>query len=80
MHIKHGGSSDISNTNDAEQGVYQNAIRFVLAADDAGVAETIQQLNGYSNSLLLYQIRAGVLSLRASRQPVAVNWEQAWLV
>ncbi len=80
MHINRGGSFDINNTNDAEQSVYQNAIRFVLATDDVGAAGTIlQQLNGYSNSLLLYQIRAGVIALRAAREPIAIRWEQAWL-
>ncbi len=79
MHINHGGSSGINNTNDAEQGVYQKAIRFVLATDAASEAGTIQQLNGYSNSLLLYQIRAGVIALRAAREPIAIRWEQAWL-
>ncbi len=72
-----------NNTNDAELDIYQNAIRFIMAEDgldeDGAAGNMLKELNGYSNSLLLYQIRAGVIALRAARQPITIRWEQAWL-
>ncbi len=83
MHTNQVRPSGPGSTNDAELDIYQNALRFVMAAEgvdeDIAAGALLRELNGYSNSLLLYQIRAGVVALRASRRPVTVKWEQAWL-
>lgn len=66
-----------------ELNIYQNAIRYVMATENPGedrAADVIlRHLNGHSNSLLLYEIRAGVNAIRASRSRLAINWERAWL-
>ncbi len=83
MQTQNGGSPDVGDKDDGELSVYQNAIRFVMATDyvdeEVAAGKVLQELNGYSNSLLLYQIRAGVSAIRAARRPISVRWEAAWL-
>ena len=67
----------------SELNIYQNAIRFVMATEfldeDRAADVILRQLNGHSNSLLLYEIRAGVNAIRATRSRLVINWERAWL-
>ncbi len=81
MQTNHGGSSG-DNPSDSLD-IYRNAISFVMATDyvdeDVAAGTILKELNGYSNSLLLYQMRAGVIALRALRKPTAIRWEKAWV-
>lgn len=61
---------------------YQSVLQFVLGTDQKeylNVDVIFQQLNGYSNSLLLYEIRAGIDAITAARSQLAIRWEHAWL-
>ncbi|RFC32267.1 MAG: hypothetical protein DID92_2727745255 [Candidatus Nitrotoga sp. SPKER] len=69
------------NTN-SELNNYQSVLQFVLGADQKeylNVDVIFQQLNGYSNSLLLYEIRAGIDAITAARSQLDIRWEHAWL-
>ncbi|CAH1904010.1 conserved hypothetical protein [Candidatus Nitrotoga sp. HW29] len=69
------------NTN-SELNNYQNVLQFVIEIDQKeylNVDAVLQQLNGYSNSLLLYEIRAGINAITAARSQLAISWEHAWL-
>ncbi|BBJ22250.1 hypothetical protein [Candidatus Nitrotoga sp. AM1P] len=61
---------------------YQSVLQFVIGTDQKeylNVDAILQQLNGYSNSLLLYEIRAGINAITAARSQLAIQWEHAWL-
>lgn len=69
------------NTN-SELNNYQSVLQFVIGTDQKeylNVDAILQQLNGYSNSLLLYEIRAGINAITAARSQLAIRWEHAWL-
>ncbi|CAG9933226.1 hypothetical protein [Candidatus Nitrotoga arctica] len=69
------------NTN-SELNNYQSVLQFVIGTDQEeylNVDAILQQLNGYSNSLLLYEIRAGINAITAARSHLAIQWEHAWL-
>ncbi|MDP1679612.1 MAG: hypothetical protein Q8L02_05765 [Candidatus Nitrotoga sp.] len=61
---------------------YQSVLQFVIGTDQKeylNVDAILRQLNGYSNSLLLYEIRAGINAITAARSHLAIRWEDAWL-
>jgi hypothetical protein len=62
---------------------YQSVLQFVVGTEYkkeyVNVDAILQQLNGYSNSLLLYEIRAGINAITAARSHLAIQWEHAWL-
>jgi hypothetical protein len=66
-----------------ESNNYQNVLQFVIGTEDQvkylNVDAILLQLNGYSNSLLLYEIRAGINAIKAAQSPLDIQWEQAWL-
>jgi hypothetical protein len=70
-------------TTNSELDNYQNALQFVIGSKDqeeySNVDAILQLLNGHSNSLLLYEIRAGINAINAARSPLDIQWEQAWL-
>ncbi|RFC32609.1 MAG: hypothetical protein DID91_2727703384 [Candidatus Nitrotoga sp. MKT] len=70
-------------TTNSELDNYQNALQFVIGTEDQkeylNVDAVLRQLNGYSNSLLLYEIRAGINAIKAAQSPLNIQWEQAWL-
>ena len=69
------------NTN-SELNNYQSVLQFVIGTDQKeylNVDAILQQLNSYSNSLLLYEIRAGINAITAARSHLAIQWEHAWL-
>jgi molybdopterin-binding protein len=70
-------------TTNSEMNNYQNVLHFVLGSEDQvkylNVDAILLQLNGYSNSLLLYVIRAGINAIKAAQTPLDIQWEQAWL-
>jgi hypothetical protein len=69
------------NTN-SELNNYQSVLQFVIGTDQKeylNVDAILQQLNGYSNSLLLYEIRAGINAITAAQSQLAIRWEHAWL-
>ncbi|MCE9550480.1 MAG: hypothetical protein K8R50_05665 [Betaproteobacteria bacterium] len=70
-------------TTNSEMNNYQNDLHFVLGSEDQvkhlNVDAILLQLNGYSNSLLLYEIRAGINAIKAAKSPLNIQWEQAWL-
>lgn len=70
------------NTN-SELNNYQSVLQFVIGTEYQeeylNVDVILQQLNGYSNSLLLYEIRAGINAITAARSHLAIRWEHAWL-
>lgn len=69
------------NTN-SELNNYQSVLQFVIGIDQKeylNVDAVLQQLNGYSNSLLLYEIRAGINAITAARSQLDISWEHAWL-
>ena len=62
---------------------YHSVLQFVIGTEYQeeylNVDVILQQLNGYSNSLLLYEIRAGIKAITAARSHLAIRWEHAWL-
>lgn len=70
-------------TTNSKMNNYQNVLQFVIGSKDQeeylNVDAILQQLNGYSNSLLLYEIRAGINAIKAAKSPLDIRWEQAWL-
>ena len=70
-------------TTNSELDNYQNVLQFVIGTEDQkeylNVDAVLRQLNGYSNSLLLYEIRAGINAIKAAQSPLNIQWEQAWL-
>ncbi|RFC37337.1 MAG: hypothetical protein DID90_2727553255 [Candidatus Nitrotoga sp. LAW] len=70
-------------TTNSELDNYQNALQFVIGTEGQkeylNVDAVLRQLNGYSNSLLLYEIRAGINAIKAAQSPLNIQWEQAWL-
>lgn len=62
---------------------YQSVLHFVVGTEQEKkyyiVDARVQQLNGYSNSLLLYEIRAGINAITAARSDLPIQWEHAWL-
>lgn len=70
------------NTN-SELNNYHSVLQFVIETEYQkeylNVVVILQQLNGYSNSLLLYEIRAGINAITAARSQLAIRWEHAWL-
>lgn len=70
-------------TTNSELDNYQNALQFVIGTEDQkeylNVDAVLRQLNGFSNSLLLYEIRAGINAIKAVQSPLNIQWEQAWL-
>jgi hypothetical protein len=70
-------------TTNSELNNYQDVLQFVIGTKDqeeyTNVDVILRQLNGYSNSLLLYEIRAGINAINAARSPLDIRWEHAWL-
>lgn len=70
-------------TTNSELNNYQNVLQFVIGTKDQeeylNVDAILRQLNGYSNSLLLYEIRAGINAIKAAQSPLNIRWEHAWL-
>ncbi|MFZ1547167.1 MAG: hypothetical protein WAT12_08705 [Candidatus Nitrotoga sp.] len=62
---------------------YQNVLQFVIGNKDQeeylNADAILRQLNSYSNSLLLYEIRAGINAIKAAQSPLDIRWEHAWL-
>ena len=62
---------------------YQSVLQFVIGTEHQeeylNVDVIVQQLNSYSNSLLLYEIRAGINAITAARSHLAIRREHAWL-
>ena len=70
-------------TTNSELNNYQNVLHFVLGTEDQvkylNVDAILLQLNGYSNSLLLYEIRAGINAIKAAQSQLDIQWEYSWL-
>ncbi len=70
-------------TTNSELNNYQNVLQFVIGNKDQeeylNVDAILRQLNSYSNSLLLYEIRAGINAIKAAQSPLDIRWEHAWL-
>ena len=78
-----GESATKAVTTNSELSNYQKVLQFVIGPKDQeeylNVDVILRQLNGYSNSLLLYEIRAGVNAIKAARSPLDIRWEHAGL-
>ena len=78
-----GESATKAVTPNSELSNYQKVLQFVIGTKDPeeylNVDVILRQLNGYSNSLLLYEIRAGVNAIKAARSPLDIRWEHAGL-
>jgi hypothetical protein len=70
-------------TTNSELDNYQDVLQFVIGTEGQekylNVDAIWRQLNGYSNSLLLYEIRAGINAIKAAQSPLDIQWEHAWL-
>lgn len=70
-------------TTNSELCNYQDVLQFVIGTEGQekylNVDAIWRQLNGYSNSLLLYEIRAGINAIKAAQSPLDIRWEHAWL-
>ena len=62
---------------------YHNVLQFVIRTEDheenLNVDAILQQLNSYSNSLLLFEILAGINAIKAAQSSLNIRWEHAWL-
>ncbi len=65
-----------------ERSHYEQVLQFVAGNGHQGessVDAILRQMNGYSNSLLLYEIQSGIQLILANRCRQVVRWDCAWL-
>lgn len=62
---------------------YEAVLQLALGAGKHGehrdADAILRQFNGYSNSLLLYEIQAGIHAMTARKNGRSIDWEHAWL-